>query len=184
LVVYCKRGRRRASRPSDSNVNPLARCEAGVAPLKLGFIVTDSEFEAAKFTRELVVDNIMRCMDSMASMLFAIEAMIAEQIPWLTTRTRKGGCRPCAYGKPKQERLIEGHLKLRESFVWLLEHVHERVRLIFEHNFGGQVKRQVKKKVTQSDSAAFDQLLQRYERAYIRLLSIKKCRSVALNICV
>jgi hypothetical protein len=59
-----------------------------VAPLKLGFIVTGSEFKAAKFARELVADNIMCCMESMASMLFSIEAMIAEQIPWLATRTR------------------------------------------------------------------------------------------------
>jgi hypothetical protein len=67
----------------------------GVAPLKLGLIVTDAEFEAAKFARDLVADSIrvMHCMESMASMLLAaIEAMIAEQIPWLTTRTREGGC--------------------------------------------------------------------------------------------
>jgi hypothetical protein len=38
----------------------------GVAPLKLGLIVTDAEFEAAKFARDLVADSIMRCMESMA----------------------------------------------------------------------------------------------------------------------
>jgi hypothetical protein len=113
-----------------------------VAPLKLGFIavVTDSEFKAVKFARDLVADKFTCCIESMATgtMLFAIEARIAEQIPWLTTRTREGGCQSCAYGKPKQagvdgkpkqERLIEGHL-MRESFVWLLEHLYERVRLV------------------------------------------------------
>jgi hypothetical protein len=33
---------------------------------------------------------------------------------------------------------------LRETFIWLLEHVHERVRLVFENSLGGQVKRQVR----------------------------------------
>ncbi len=86
------------------------------------------------------------CVESMASMLFAMEAMITKLIPWLTTRTREGDGRTGAYRKPKQKRLIEGHwhLMLRESFVWLLEHVHGRairVRLVFEHNLGGQVNR-------------------------------------------
>ena len=56
----------------------------GVAPLKLGFIVTTvtySEFKAVKFARDLVANNIMCCVESMASMLFAMEAMITKLIP-------------------------------------------------------------------------------------------------------
>jgi hypothetical protein len=88
LVMGCERWRRGANRPSYGNVIPLARCGVWVASLELGFIVTDAEFKAAKLARKLIADNIMRCMESMACMLFAIEMMIAEQIPGLTTRTR------------------------------------------------------------------------------------------------
>jgi hypothetical protein len=40
------------------------------------------------------------------------------------------------------------------------------------------------KNLTQGGSDAFYQLLKHYKRAYIMLLSIKICRSVAFNICV
>jgi hypothetical protein len=32
---------------------------------------------------------------------------------------------------------------LEESFIWLLEHVNERVELKIEHSFGGQIYGQV-----------------------------------------
>jgi hypothetical protein len=37
----------------------------GIVSLKLGFIVMDTEFEVAKFSRDLIADNIKRCMESM-----------------------------------------------------------------------------------------------------------------------
>jgi hypothetical protein len=73
-----------------------------VAPLELEFIITDSKFEAAKFVRDLVADDIMCCMESVASMLFAIEIMIAEQSAWLTTRTLEGAAALVHMGSPSR----------------------------------------------------------------------------------
>jgi hypothetical protein len=85
-------GKRSASRPSnrqaDSDVTTLARCGLVVEQLELEIVITDSKFEAAKLARDLVADYIMRYMKSMASMLYAIEAMTAKQIPLLTTQAR------------------------------------------------------------------------------------------------
>jgi hypothetical protein len=67
-------------------MSPLLQDGVWVASLELGFIVTDAEFKVAKLARKLIVDNNISCMESLACMLFAIEAMIAEQIPGLTTR--------------------------------------------------------------------------------------------------
>jgi len=115
-----------------------------IASLKLRLIITDAEFDAAKLARELVANDIMSSMKGMSRMLFAIDAMVTKQIPLLTTRAREGGSGACANGKPKQKRLIERHLMLRKTFIWLLEHVHERVGLVFEHSAGGQIQRSMR----------------------------------------